>query len=211
MTRHDYWTLGDQVVLREVWRGRVWSAKPVTVVRDDGEITALYIASGTRWKQPQALDGQRVGVDEIIRGTWKITDVIWTGGGALFLHPPGAGYALLGFWDECHRVLLGWYLNLQEPMRRTPVGFDYFDLILDVEVSPDRSFWEWKDEDDFAEAQSRGLFAPEQAKAIRAEGEHALKLLLVGEPPYDPGWERWVPDPTWSVPHLPVGWNKIPR
>ena len=211
MTTHDYWAPGDQVVLREVWQDRVWSVKPVTIVRDDGKITALYIAPGTRWKQPRALDGRRVGVDEIISGTWTIADVIWTGGGALFLHPPGAGYALLGFWDECHRVLLGWYLNLQEPMRRTPVGFDYFDLILDVVVSADRSSWEWKDEHDFAEAQARGLFAPEQAKAIRAEGEQALKLLLVGDPPYGPAWDRWVPDPTWSVPHLSAGWDKIIR
>jgi hypothetical protein len=31
-----YWSLGDGVVLREVRRGCVWSATPVTVVRGGG-------------------------------------------------------------------------------------------------------------------------------------------------------------------------------
>ena len=39
---------------------------------------------------------------------------------------------------------LGWYVNLEEPFRRTPLGFDVRDLQLDILVDPERK-WRWKD------------------------------------------------------------------
>ena len=52
------------------------------------------------------------------------------------------------FWDESWSFL-GWYVNLQSPLRRSPLGFDMTDWALDVWVEPDGR-WQWKDEDDFA-------------------------------------------------------------
>jgi hypothetical protein len=41
---------GDQILLREVWRGRVWSAMPVTVVEDrPGLIASSSPRSGFSW------------------------------------------------------------------------------------------------------------------------------------------------------------------
>jgi hypothetical protein len=34
MSQTPYWTTGNQIVYREVWRSKVWTAKPVTVVQD---------------------------------------------------------------------------------------------------------------------------------------------------------------------------------
>lgn len=34
-------------------------------------------------------------------------------------------------------------------MRRTAIGFDTFDLLLDLVISPDLSQWTWKDEDEY--------------------------------------------------------------
>jgi len=56
------WQTGGAALLREVWRGKVWSAMPVTVVQDTRELVALYIAPGTIWKQPRRPDGGRLGL-----------------------------------------------------------------------------------------------------------------------------------------------------
>ena len=203
------WTPGDRIVLRETRQGVVWSAKPATVVRDTPDLVALSIAPGSRWKQPRSRDGRRVGVVDVVAGTWELADATWMGGGALALCPPGASHALVGFWNETHTALMSWYLNLQEPLRRTPIGFDTLDLILDLVVSADRRSWCWKDEDEFAEAQAHELIDAPTAAAIRAEGRRAHGLLLAGAPPYDPEWETWKPDPTWTVPTLPAGWDIV--
>ena len=203
------WAAGQPVLLREVRQGQVWSAKPVTVVRDAPDLVALWLAPGTRWKQPRCPDGGRVAVVDVRNDSWVLTDAVWTDGGTLILHVPGAAHTLLGFWNEGHDALLTWYINLQAPLRRTLLGFDTLDHILDIVVSPRRDSWSWKDEDAFTEAQSRGLIRQEKACAIRAEGERALRLVLAGESPYTAQWDRWVPDPTWPVPTLPPGWETV--
>lgn len=196
------WSTGTPIVLREVRQGQTWSAKPVTVVQDAPELVALWMAPGTRWLRPQRPDGGRVGVVNVLRDAWVLGDAMWQGGGALILQIPTAGHALIGFWDA-NGQLDSWYLNLQAPLRRTPLGFDTLDHILDIVVSRDRRSWEWKDEAPLAEAVSRGLVTPEAAHAIRTEGEHALQLLLAGQPPFAPPWEQWTPDPAWRIPTLP--------
>jgi protein associated with RNAse G/E len=45
---------------------------------------------------------------------------------------------------------LGWYVNLQCPYRRTPLGIEAMDLMLDIVVEPDMT-WRWKDDDEFDE------------------------------------------------------------
>ncbi len=196
-------------MLREVRQGRVWSAKPVIVVRDAPDLVALYTIPGTRCKSPRSLEGGRVGVIDIVSDTWVLSDVTWIGGGALVLHTPGTGHALVGFFDEHPATLLNWYLNLQEPLRRTPIGLDFLDQFLDVVVSADRRSWSWKDEDEFADAQAHGLIDAKTASAIRAEGERALSLLLAGAPSYADEWEKWKPDRGWTIPKLPPGWDSL--
>jgi hypothetical protein len=132
---------------------------------------------------------------------------MWTGGDALLLAVPGAGHAALARWTPPPRAFAGWYINLQEPLRRTAVGFDTLDLALDVEVASDRSSWRWKDEDAFAEAVALGLIDPERAQAIRAEGERAIGLMRAGRPPFEVTWEDWTSDPGWPAPQLPAGWE----
>lgn len=51
------WAMGDRILIREVWRGRVWTARPVTVVQDTSDLIAFYMMPGTRYKHPRATDG----------------------------------------------------------------------------------------------------------------------------------------------------------
>jgi hypothetical protein len=100
-----------------------------------------------------------------------------------------------------------WYVNLQDPLKRTRIGFDTVDHALDVVVELDGSSWEWKDEDELAGAVRDGLFSPEEAADFRRWGERAVDRILAREPPFDRGWEDWSPDPAWQAPDLPEGWD----
>ena len=61
------------------------------------------------------------------------------------MRPPGAAH--WGWWFFRGGVFAGWYVNLETPYTRHDVGVDATDLVLDIVVSPDRS-WVWKDEEE---------------------------------------------------------------
>lgn len=41
------WRPGDTIVHQEFWRGRLWAARPLTVVEDSGDRLVLWIPEGT--------------------------------------------------------------------------------------------------------------------------------------------------------------------
>jgi len=85
------------------------------------------------------------------------------------------------------------------------MGFDTMDHLLDIVVSPDRSEWRWKDEDEFREAVAIGVFSPHEARAIRTEGERAVKLIQDKRAPYCDDWKRWSPPVEWEILGFPAG------
>jgi uncharacterized protein len=196
---------GEAVALREVWHGRIWSARPASVVRDDHELAMFHIPSGIHWMCPRTPSGPwlRLKQDE-----WVLDERTWDTNVLSFARP-GEAHAVLLFFDD-DWTARSWYVNLQEPLRRTAVGFDYLDQALDVVVSIDRSSWRWKDEDELAEEVRLGVFTKEQAVGFRAEGELAVRRLLDRDPPYDRDWTTWRPPPSWPAPKLPDGWNATP-
>ena len=42
---------------------------------------------------------------------------------------PGAAHSVELLWNAETGQFLCWYINLQEPLRRTPLGFDTMDLV----------------------------------------------------------------------------------
>ncbi len=208
MSEIRFFKTGDQVTVREIWAGSVWSARPMRVVQDTPEMLALYMSPGTRWKQPKNHQGERVTATDRREENWRLTDAIWEDQGILRLTIPGSMYSVLLFWHKNYSALRAWYINLEESLYRTSVGFEYMDQILDVVVAPDLSDWYWKDEDDFKEAQRLLLISQEKAVALRADGERVVKMLQSGESPFN-GWQNWHPDPDWPVPSLPADWDAI--
>ncbi|MBA3348818.1 MAG: GNAT family N-acetyltransferase [Actinobacteria bacterium] len=99
--------------------------------------------------------------------------------------------------------LAEWYVNLERPLRRTPLGFDHLDRELDLLARPDGT-WEWLDEDEFEASQALGVIDPVEAGEIRAEGERVVAAW-----PFPTGWEGWRPDPAWPLPALPAGWDEV--
>jgi Protein of unknown function (DUF402) len=147
--------------------------------------------------------------------------------------PPGSTYAigddLFGDWTYRFRVLergqlrvtrrgdpyslflfshhdgsfRGWYVNLERPQVRTPLGFDYEDELLDVwiEVGAEP---ELLDEDELEEAVARGFVTDERAAAITETA-----AFVLANPSWPTGWEEWRPEPGWQLPELPPGWDVL--
>jgi Protein of unknown function (DUF402) len=189
---------GEVVALREIWKGRVWKARPWIVVHDRPEQLALFIPRGTRTKIPEGDSG-------VPRDSWELRDGTF-GHDALRLAEPGAAHSILLFWRD--GALRNWYVNLERPLERSLVGFDYLDQELDIVVEPDRS-WHFIDEDEFEEAQRLGVLSAEEAAGVRAEAERVIERIERWGPPFCDGWENWRPDPAWPPPELPEGWEAV--
>lgn len=201
-----FWNPGTPILYREVWRGRVWTARPVLVVQDTPDLVALYLRPATRWMVPAG--NRQLYFSYLQAGSWPLVEVTWSYGDTLFLLHPGAAHAVHVMWQGPAREFAGCYVNLQEAARRTALGFDFMDQELDILVTPDLS-WRWKDEDHFQRAQADGRYSVAQAQAIRAEGELVIARIEARASPFCDGWERWRPPAGWPVPALPEGWDRV--
>ena len=66
------WQAGAHVITREIVHGKVWTARPVTVVRDDPDLVALYMMPGTIYKHPRLPDSDEVpGSSPPATGAWS--------------------------------------------------------------------------------------------------------------------------------------------
>ena len=206
------WPSGETVVVQEVWNGRVWAARPMRVVHDDGDFVALWFPKGTRWKAPTTdpgrpwLDDRGARLAECATsGEWVFRDGEWEAPTLVLMHE-GDWHAVWVAWlpDGSH---WGWYVNLQRPYRRTTLGFETMDLMLDVIIDPDRR-WRWKDEDELEIFVDRGAFEPALAERVREEGLEVARRAERNEPPFDEPWPDWQADPKWTMPELPAGWDE---
>ena len=193
------------MVLREIWRGKVWSGRPCTVVEDSPRRLVLFSGAGVRWMRPALPNGGPLRMPE---RNWELREEAWTVE-ALRIVAPGSRHSILLFWTAGFREFLLWYANLEDPLARTPIGFDYLDRLLDIEIAPDLSRWKWKDEDELEEAVARGILTSQEGHVIRAEGESVIAALDAGHPPFDEPWDRWRPDPCWPTPEFPAGWSDL--
>ena len=139
----------------------------------------------------------------------KIVDCQWNRTDVLFLIVPGDSFSTYVMWDTGTKNLDCWYVNLQEPIRRTKIGFDTMDHALDVVIHPDMSSWEWKDDDEFQEAQKVGYFSAEKAREIWLEGERAVKLITSERRSMYEKWATWQANPEWGIPKLSPNWDKV--
>jgi predicted RNA-binding protein associated with RNAse of E/G family len=187
--------VGDDVVLRYITRdgrpGMSWAARLV----EDDDLVALFMPAGTphkRWTQTA-------------RGR-ELADAAWRRM-TLRLMYPDRWYSIWLTWDD--EAFQGYYVNFEEPFRRTPIGFDTNDHQLDIVVSPDRR-WSWKDEDVVAERMRDGSFSHELVDAMHDQGREVVRAIELGSPPFDGARAAWRPSAGWTVPRLHPRWNTEP-
>jgi predicted RNA-binding protein associated with RNAse of E/G family len=194
---------GTPVALRDVWEGSVWAARPALVVEDTPEQVMLFIPAGTRWFAA-VRDGRRL---KLQRPDFELAEFRNDDLHVLSFAWPGTFAAvLLEFRPDWSPIR--WYINIEDPLRRSEIGFDTLDHKLDVIVEFDGS-WRWKDEDELAEAIDRGVIDAGDEPTFRAHGEAAVRRVLGREPPFDRDWTTWRPDPSWPLPELPDGWRRV--
>ncbi|MFF3844898.1 DUF402 domain-containing protein [Streptomyces sp. NPDC002328] len=208
-----FWKAGDQILwrYRENGGARFHIARPVTVVRDDEELLAVWMAPGTQCVKPVLADGTPLHQEPLRTRYTKPRDVVrdrWFGTGVLKLARPGEPWSVWLFWEPGWQFK-NWYVNLEEPLARWDGGVDSEDHFLDICVFPDRS-WGWRDEDEFAQAQADGLMSAQVAERVREAGRSAVGAISAWASPYRDGWQHWRPDPSWAVPLLPEDWDRTP-
>jgi predicted RNA-binding protein associated with RNAse of E/G family len=120
----------------------------------------------------------------------------------------GKYYSTVFFWKHESNEFLCYYINFQLPFKRNHCSVDTLDLDLDIVINPDFSF-EWKDLDDYQKAIESGVISLEWANEIEKAKSEVLARLEKREYPFDNSWLNWRPDPNWSTPELPHGWDKI--
>lgn len=185
----------------------------MTVVEDDGEALALWFPRGTRWKAPTS-DPTRPWLDDrgerlaecAALGEWVFRDAEWDVD-TLQLTRAGDWHSVWVSWLPGGKHF-GWYVNLQQPFRRTGLGLQTMDLVLDVIIDPDGS-WRWKDEDELETFVRQGVFDASIAERVRSEALEVVGRAEQGEPPFGEPWPKWRPDPGWSLPSLPAGWDHV--
>ncbi|MDX6513163.1 MAG: hypothetical protein QOE36_2667 [Gaiellaceae bacterium] len=196
------WQPGEPIVRRDVWRGRPIVGWGGTVVSDEEDLLVLYMPEGGPLGFPST---DFFGAPH----PWSRRDR-WHGHGVLQLQRPRESHAVWVFWEGPAREFTGWYVNIQEPFRRTAIGFDTQDLELDIVIGLDGS-WRWKDAERMGEWIERGRWTREEVAAIRAEGERVITELEAGRRWWSDSWADWQPDLSWEVPaDLPPGWLDVP-
>jgi hypothetical protein len=205
MTKPSFWFPGDDITIRGVGSKVFW-AYPANVVQDTPELIAYYLCAGANGKNTrhrvtpiEMLDANKI---NIVDHQWHRTDV-------LMLVVPGEAFSVYFMWETGTKNLDCIYINLQEPTRRTSIGFDSMDNVLDVVIHPDMNEWKWKDEDEFEEAQRVGFYSREQARQIRADGEKAIEMVMSRRRSIYEKWKLWEPDPQWALPLLSQQWDRI--
>jgi len=199
---------GQTIVVREVWRDRLWSAVPHIWVQG-GDWWVTYLPRGTvaAYVSNKGLPG----TEAMTREQRKIEamrtcnyHVVERSIELSMLHFFMAGsWARVNLGWTAESAFTGWYVNFETPISVCTDGLETKDLVLDMHIAPDGA-WKWKDRDSFDAAVAFGLFPDDLRPTLEtaAEGVLAQHGRRIG--PFDPAWLDWSPDPYWVTPALPV-------
>lgn len=119
---------GDVIVLRYITTdGRIEMCWPCRVVQDGPDILAIYIAAGSLYKagpKKAAAEKRRMHKSKVPPGEY-----VWRRE-TLRLMLPGRRHSVFLFWDDVggRRTFSYYFVNMEEPFRRTAAGIDTQDL-----------------------------------------------------------------------------------
>lgn len=145
----------------------------------------------------------------MIPGGWdgRHEDFVWPGPGMIRLHPVGGAYSVVRQWAPDPGRYEGWYVNLEQPWRQTPLGFDTRDDVLDITIDVDGAACQLKDDDELDWLVQTGGISAVDAANISQTAETVISRIEAGSWPFDEGaWLHLVPDAGWPMPYMPDGW-----
>ena len=216
--RTQRWQPGERITLRyvglshprEAGRPGLLQGWPYVVVEDSAEWLALWMPVGTHMRLVDLADRGHA-IPDMIQGEHPYLE--FRRGEALRLMRPDEHSSIWLHWrPDAERAFLGWYVNIEAPYLRTPIGVDTTDLSLDLVVWPDFT-WEWKDEHLEKHFEDLGVFTPGESRRIRLAGERVIEAVEARRPPFDGSWRDWRPPPAWTaapLPEVPEDWDTHP-
>ncbi|MCY3707707.1 MAG: DUF402 domain-containing protein [Caldilineaceae bacterium] len=200
-----HWSSGDHVLFRQVWSSRAWAAIPATIIEDSSHLVSFYIAPGAIFAGPDCSREEHLQV--AASGAWECKLYEWTGQHHLWASVPGEAASIWTIWSAPDWTHVGWKVNPELPLKRTPVGFDTTDHVLDAVISADLSSWRLKDEDELAVAIELGLFTVAEGDRIRRETQRIATECVTSRRPRLQAWAAWRPPAEWKRPILPQNWE----
>jgi hypothetical protein len=165
------------------------------VVADGEELVALWIPRGSPAKYHVDAAGSEVRIpnrESLLADRVAARD-------ALALLKPNGRHSIWLFWRE-DGAFDNWYVNFERTLGWNGPSFDMVDQKLDLIVGADLKV-HWKDEDELEHAASLGLV---DADDVRLEAARVLERW-----PFPTGWEKFRPEPIWSLPVLPPRWDCV--
>lgn len=199
------WSPGDHVQFRQVWSRNVWAAIPATVVEDSCDQVSLYIAPGTMFAGPDCSRDEHLHV--AASSAWDLKLYKWTGQYLLWSTLPGEACSIWTIWSAPDWTHVGWKVNPELPLKRTPIGFDTTDHVLDAVISADLTSWQLKDEDELAVAIDLGLLTEAEGERIRRETQRIASECISSRRRQLQAWAAWRPPAGWNLPALPRNWE----
>lgn len=206
-TSASHWSSGDHGLLRQVWPGGIWAAIPATIVKDSSDLVSLYIAPGTTFAGPDCSRDEHL--HAAATGAWKLKRYEWTGQHHLWSSLPGEAASIWTIWSAPDWTHVGWKVNPETPLKRTPLGFDTTDHVLDAVISADLTSWQLKDEDELAVAVDLALFSVAEAEQIRRETQRIAGKCVTSRRRHLQEWAAWRPPAGWNLPILPPNWEAL--
>ncbi|MEP6479917.1 MAG: DUF402 domain-containing protein [Rhodoglobus sp.] len=199
--------MASTATLRWLYESRVESAHPCLVIEDSEQAIALFEPSGALGAHTLRAKGGPRGRNLVAGDTTPgFAASGWFGDGVLRVHRQGQDWSVWrwpnvdGTWSK------NWYVNLEEPWKRTAIGFDTEDWILDLIVLHDFAVVR-KDEDEFEWAEQCGRFDAEHIARIRRAAADATTAVHARAWPFDADWSAWLPPVGAPLPTLLDGWD----
>ncbi|MFC9328729.1 DUF402 domain-containing protein [Kitasatospora sp. NPDC057015] len=210
---------GTTVVRRDIHAGKVWSAQPYRALADSGTVLHLAYWPGIRSLAPTTwATALRTGDDavrkrglaDLAAGSWELGPWAWRHTVVRSRFESGEWFSLHYFQDPATAEPLRLYVNFEKPARRTRIGIDTLDLLVDLVVEPDLSSAIWKDQDEYDHGRRLGFVSDADHHLVEQARMRAVGLLQDRSGPFAEPWPTWAPDPAWPPPELPDHADRVP-
>ncbi len=203
--------MGSTVVRRDTLDGLIWTAAPHRVLADSGDelvlacwpgIEMLAPTTWTEWLRTGDASVRQRAIPNLAARRWELERWTWRDTSVRSRFGAGDYWSVHQFRGP-DRDAAHWYVNFELPARRTSIGIDSFDLLVDLVVDPDSLAYRWKDEDEYEHGRRLGLISDAVHARVDEARQAVLALVLARRGPFAQGWPDWRPDPGWPVPVLP--------